>query len=529
MMQWLWSALALLLSLQRAHGRTEEKPSCKPVMVSFCEGVGYNTSMHPNGVQGYNLQQIGQVVVTGCSPDVAAFMCRMVVPECIAGQDGRAQPCRSSCERVKRACEPALIDRWLSWPENIKCENLAETNCVNVQASMPPTPATCQPISIPLCMDLPYSDTVMPNALGHQTQDDAGLEIHQFFPLVKVQCSPHLRPFLCSIYAPECTSGQARPPCKTLCEQARSGCEPLMNKFGFQWPESLKCDALSTESCEHFGVSSSGEMCEPLTISMCEGLSYNQTKMPNLLGQQSQRDAAIKMSFFNSLVQSVCRVDIRYFLCLVYAPRCVEGEQQKPCKSLCEKSKRGCEGLMSNFGIQWPEELNCDSFPEDMCVTEGDSPERLRADGVLAKLNNRGYSVHGKALSLETAHILLTYKDEDGSGSLDVAEFSKLEQYVSVTRREYLESYEWRNQGFLNEPQMKRALLARGITLDKDSFKVLWQRYSSRGGIDYDNFMAMITKLLILKDRFEAHQVNMPCDCQIASFSFKQFLKSTII
>uniref|UniRef100_A0A667Y2P6 FZ domain-containing protein n=1 Tax=Myripristis murdjan TaxID=586833 RepID=A0A667Y2P6_9TELE len=102
---------------------------------------------------------------------------------------------------------------------------------------------------------------------------------------------------------------------------------------------------------------------------MKKGLSYNQTKMPNLLGQQSQRDAAIKMSFFNSLVQSVCRVDIRYFLCLVYAPRCVEGEQQKPCKSLCEKSKRGCEGLMSNFGIQWPEELNCDSFPEDMCVT----------------------------------------------------------------------------------------------------------------------------------------------------------------
>uniref|UniRef100_A0A667XT63 FZ domain-containing protein n=1 Tax=Myripristis murdjan TaxID=586833 RepID=A0A667XT63_9TELE len=126
--------------------------------------------------------------------------------------------------------------------------------CCFVQASMPPTPATCQPISIPLCMDLPYSDTVMPNALGHQTQDDAGLEIHQFFPLVKVQCSPHLRPFLCSIYAPECTSGQARPPCKTLCEQARSGCEPLMNKFGFQWPESLKCDALSTESCEHVSL-----------------------------------------------------------------------------------------------------------------------------------------------------------------------------------------------------------------------------------------------------------------------------------
>ncbi|XP_061642585.1 frizzled-7-like [Phyllopteryx taeniolatus] len=112
----------------------------------------------------------------------------------------------------------------------------------------------CQAISIPLCIDIAYNQTIMPNLLGHANQEDAGLEVHQFYPLVKVQCSPDLKFFLCSMYAPVCTVlEQAIPPCRTLCERARQGCEALMNKFGFQWPERLRC--------EHFPIHSAGEIC----------------------------------------------------------------------------------------------------------------------------------------------------------------------------------------------------------------------------------------------------------------------------
>lgn len=101
----------------------------------------------------------------------------------------------------------------------------------------------CEPITIPLCKDIQYNETIMPNLLNHQKQEDAGLEVHQFFPLVKVQCSPQLKFFLCTMYVPVCTVlEEAIPPCQPLCEQARTGCESLMNKFGFQWPESLRCD-----------------------------------------------------------------------------------------------------------------------------------------------------------------------------------------------------------------------------------------------------------------------------------------------
>uniref|UniRef100_A0AAQ4QJE1 FZ domain-containing protein n=1 Tax=Gasterosteus aculeatus aculeatus TaxID=481459 RepID=A0AAQ4QJE1_GASAC len=55
-----------------------------------------------------------------------------------------------------------------------------------------------------------------------------------------------------------------------------------------------------------YGVGRGGGVCEPITIPMCQGLAYNQTVTPNLLGHTSQREAVVKMSFFNAMVQSMC-------------------------------------------------------------------------------------------------------------------------------------------------------------------------------------------------------------------------------
>ncbi|XP_028675211.1 frizzled-2 [Erpetoichthys calabaricus] len=113
----------------------------------------------------------------------------------------------------------------------------------------------CQPISIPLCTDIAYNQTIMPNLVGHTNQEDAGLEVHQFYPLVKVQCSPELKFFLCSMYAPVCTVlEQAIPPCRSICERAKQGCEALMNKFGFQWPERLRCENFPVHGAEQICV-----------------------------------------------------------------------------------------------------------------------------------------------------------------------------------------------------------------------------------------------------------------------------------
>ena len=102
----------------------------------------------------------------------------------------------------------------------------------------------CEAITIPLCKNISYNQTIMPNLLDHTTQEDAGheLQVHEFYSLVELKCSPDLQSFLCSVYTPVCTVlGGPIPPCRSLCLSARSGCESIIKNFGFRWPESLEC------------------------------------------------------------------------------------------------------------------------------------------------------------------------------------------------------------------------------------------------------------------------------------------------
>ncbi|XP_035894039.1 frizzled isoform X2 [Anopheles stephensi] len=99
----------------------------------------------------------------------------------------------------------------------------------------------CEPITIPFCAGIPYNSTKMPNRFGHTRQEEAALDVHQYVPLVKIDCSPDLKFFLCVLYAPICTFlAEPLPPCRCLCESARA-CETIMKTFDFAWPENLEC------------------------------------------------------------------------------------------------------------------------------------------------------------------------------------------------------------------------------------------------------------------------------------------------
>ena len=47
-----------------------------------------------------------------------------------------------------------------------------------------PRHGKCEPITIPLCKDIAYNETIMPNLLNHQKQDDAGMKISDSFPTI---------------------------------------------------------------------------------------------------------------------------------------------------------------------------------------------------------------------------------------------------------------------------------------------------------------------------------------------------------
>lgn len=104
----------------------------------------------------------------------------------------------------------------------------------------------CEDITIPMCKGIGYNQTSMPNQFNQDTQDEAGMEVHQFWPLVEIQCSDDLKFFLCSLYTPICMEEYAGsvPACRSVCERARAGCAPIMRQYGFGWPERMNCDAL---------------------------------------------------------------------------------------------------------------------------------------------------------------------------------------------------------------------------------------------------------------------------------------------
>ncbi|KAI4805785.1 hypothetical protein KUCAC02_010382 [Chaenocephalus aceratus] len=91
-----------------------------------------------------------------------------------------------------------------------------------------------------------YNLTYMPNQFNHDTQEEVGLEVHQFGPW----CGS-AAPRTCSSSCAACTPRSAcrnyrkpLPPCRSVCERAKRGCSPLMSQYGFEWPERMSCEQL---------------------------------------------------------------------------------------------------------------------------------------------------------------------------------------------------------------------------------------------------------------------------------------------
>ena len=65
-----------------------------------------------------------------------------------------------------------------------------------------------------------------------------------FWPLVEVECSDDMKPFLCSMFAPHCIDGQPEPPSKEACQSAYDDCNDILTDNGFTWPDIFDCNTL---------------------------------------------------------------------------------------------------------------------------------------------------------------------------------------------------------------------------------------------------------------------------------------------
>uniref|UniRef100_A0A3Q3VNE0 Uncharacterized protein n=1 Tax=Mola mola TaxID=94237 RepID=A0A3Q3VNE0_MOLML len=110
----------------------------------------------------------------------------------------------------------------------------------------------------------------------------------------------------------------------------------------------------------------SGEgRCQQINIPQCKDIGYNMTRMPNLMGHDDQKEAAIKLQEFATLIQFGCHSHLKFFLCSLYAPMCTE-QVSNPipaCRVMCEQVKLKCSPILEQFNFPWPESLHCSRLP----------------------------------------------------------------------------------------------------------------------------------------------------------------------
>ena len=115
--------------------------------------------------------------------------------------------------------------------------------------------------------------------------------------------------------------------------------------------------------------------CEPIRIEMCRNIGYNETSMPNLVGNELQSDAEYTLQTFSPLIDYVCSTQLKFFLCATYVPMCTSKVPVPigPCRTLCESVRSRCHPVLQGFGFPWPPALDCNRFPkennhETMCM-----------------------------------------------------------------------------------------------------------------------------------------------------------------
>uniref|UniRef100_A0A8C6FZG1 Corin, serine peptidase n=1 Tax=Moschus moschiferus TaxID=68415 RepID=A0A8C6FZG1_MOSMO len=175
----------------------------------------------------------------------------------------------------------------------------------------------------------------------------------------------------------DCKDGSDEESCgdgQTLCQEGDQRCL-YSSCFDSCGGNSLCDPSNSLNNCSQ---------CEPITLELCLNLPYNHTNFPNYLGHRTQKEASIswESSLFPALVQTNCYKYLMFFACTVLVPKCDEDTHQRipPCRALCEHSKERCESVLGIVGLQWPEDTDCNQFPEEnadnqTCLMPGDEVE----------------------------------------------------------------------------------------------------------------------------------------------------------
>ncbi|XP_067841702.1 secreted frizzled-related protein 2-like [Heptranchias perlo] len=157
----------------------------------------------------------------------------------------------------------------------------------------------CKPIphTMALCYGVGYSQMRLPNLLGHETLREVLQQAGSWVPLLSKRCHPDTRKFLCSLFSPVCLPELqvSIRPCRTLCQEVRDGCRPVMSAFGFPWPEMLDCNRFPVDNdlCIPSATSQVGVLQEESKV--CDPCRSEGQDESDVLAHYCKNDLVLKM------------------------------------------------------------------------------------------------------------------------------------------------------------------------------------------------------------------------------------------
>ncbi|XP_074204461.1 atrial natriuretic peptide-converting enzyme isoform X4 [Camelus bactrianus] len=389
--------------------------ACMNITHSQCQMLPYHTTLTPllSIVKNMEMEKFLKFFTylhrLGCYQHIMLFGCSLAFPKCIDNGDDSVGllPCRSFCEAAKKGCESVLAMMNATWPDFLKCSqfrNQSENKNASRICFSPQQEREKQYCSENLfhchtgkCLNYSfvcdgYDDCG--DLSDEQNCDCSPTEEHRCGDgrCITIEwvcdgdhdCVDKSDEANCSCHSQglvECRNGQCIPStfqcdgdedCKdgsdeescsddgqTPCQEGDQRC--LYNSCLDSCGGSAPCDpGNSLNNCSQ---------CETITLELCMNLPYNHTSYPNYLGHRTQKEASIswESSLFPALVQTNCYKYLMFFACTILVPKCDVNTSQRipPCRTLCEHSKERCESVLGIVGLQWPEDTDCNQFPEE--------------------------------------------------------------------------------------------------------------------------------------------------------------------
>ncbi|KAI4905049.1 hypothetical protein NFI96_016025 [Prochilodus magdalenae] len=138
----------------------------------------------------------------------------------------------------------ALLSAVLSAPSRCGAGSYWQGQCkASVEAEKP----KCAEITLSYCDDLPYTNTMYPNILGHKTREDVETSTEYLLlsvinSLLNGECTTDIRLLGCSMVAPRCEKHKILKPCRSTCETVHKVCAHAFKSIDMAWPYFLDCD-----------------------------------------------------------------------------------------------------------------------------------------------------------------------------------------------------------------------------------------------------------------------------------------------